>query len=105
MTIKRFFAKTTSEALRMVRDELGSDGVILSNRAVDDGVEIWALSNSDMSALLPPPERQKEDGQQQRRREESRNGLSPEVSAPAPDISKSAPENGPPIISAKGDPK
>ena len=93
MTIKRFFAKTTSEALRMVRDELGSDGVILSNRAVDDGVEILALSNSDMSALLPPPERQKEDGQQQRRREESRNGLSPEVSAPAPDISKSAPEN------------
>jgi len=93
MTIKRFFAKTTSEALRMVRDELGSDGVILSNRAVDDGVEILALSNSDMSALLPPPEHQKEDGQQQRRREESRNGLSPEVSAPAPDVSKSAPEN------------
>lgn len=93
MTIKRFFAKTTSEALRMVRDELGSDGVILSNRAVDDGVEILALSNSDMSALLPPPERQKEDGQQQRRREESRNGLLPEVSAPAPDVSKSAPEN------------
>ncbi|HEU4855539.1 MAG TPA: flagellar biosynthesis protein FlhF, partial [Nitrosospira sp.] len=66
------------------------------NRAVDDGVEILALSNSDMSALLPPPERQKEDGQQQRRREESRNGLyalSPEVSAPAPAVSRSDPEN------------
>ena len=99
MTIKRFFAKTTSEALRMVRDELGSDGVILSNRAADDGVEILALSNSDISALLPPPERQKENEQQQRRREESResrNGLyafSPEVSAPAPDVSRSEPEN------------
>lgn len=96
MTIKRFFAKTTSEALRMVRDELGSDGVILSNRAVDNGVEILALSNSDMSSLLPPPECQKEDGQQQRRREESRNGLyvlSPEVSTPPSDVSKSEPEN------------
>lgn len=96
MTIKRFFAKTTSEALRMVRDELGSDGVILSNRAVDNGVEILALSNSDMSSLLPPPECQKEDGQQQRRREESRNGLyalSPEVSTPPPDVSRSEPEN------------
>ncbi|MBN9132441.1 MAG: flagellar biosynthesis protein FlhF [Nitrosospira multiformis] len=99
MTIKRFFAKTTSEALRMVRDELGSDGVILSNRAADDGVEILALSNSDISALLPPPERQKENEQRQRRREESResrNGLyafSPEVSAPAPDVSRSEPGN------------
>ena len=93
MTIKRFFAKTTSEALRMVRDELGSDGVILSNRAVDDGVEILALSNNDMSALLPPPERQEEGGQQQRRREERKNELSPDVSATMSAGSKSMPEN------------
>ena len=56
MSIKRFFGKTTSEALRKVRDALGSDGVILSNRAADGGVEILALSNNDMTALIPPPQ-------------------------------------------------
>ena len=56
MSIKRFFGKTTSEALRKVRDALGSDGVILSNRAADGGVEILALSNNDMTAMIPPPE-------------------------------------------------
>jgi flagellar biosynthesis protein FlhF len=56
MSIKRFFGKTTSEALRKVRDALGSDGVILSNRAADGGVEILALSNNDMTAMIPPHE-------------------------------------------------
>ena len=42
MSIKRFFAKTTSEALRKVRDSLGPEGVILSNRSVDGGIEILA---------------------------------------------------------------
>jgi flagellar biosynthesis protein FlhF len=56
MSIKRFFGKTTSEALRKVRDALGSDGVILSNRAADGGVEILALSNNDMTAMIPPPQ-------------------------------------------------
>lgn len=55
MSIRRFFAKTTSEALRMVRDELGSDGVILSNRTVQGGVEILALGHGDIAALIPPP--------------------------------------------------
>ena len=59
MSIKRFFGKTTSEALRKVRDALGSDGVILSNRAADGGVEILALSNNDMTAMIPPPESEK----------------------------------------------
>lgn len=56
MSIRRFFAKTTSEALRKVREALGSEGVILSNRAMDGGVEILALSNNDMTLLLPPSE-------------------------------------------------
>jgi flagellar biosynthesis protein FlhF len=59
MSIKRFFGKTTSEALRKVRDALGSDGVILSNRAADGGVEILALSNNDMTAMIPPREPEK----------------------------------------------
>jgi flagellar biosynthesis protein FlhF len=55
MSIRRFFAKTTSEALRKVRDELGSDGVILSNRTVQGGVEILALANGDIAGLIPSP--------------------------------------------------
>ncbi|MBA4141787.1 MAG: flagellar biosynthesis protein FlhF [Nitrosospira sp.] len=54
MSIKRFFAKTTSEALRKVRDALGPESVILSNRSVDGGIEILALDQDAMTALLPP---------------------------------------------------
>ena len=53
MSIKRFFGATTRDALRMVRDALGPDGVILSNRAVDGGVEILALGAEDIAALVP----------------------------------------------------
>ncbi|SCX57912.1 flagellar biosynthesis protein FlhF [Nitrosospira sp. Nsp1] len=70
MSIKRFFGKTTSEALRKVRDALGSDGVILSNRAADGGVEILALSNNDMTALIPPPESEKAESAPQVHREQ-----------------------------------
>jgi flagellar biosynthesis protein FlhF len=54
MSIKRFFGTTTRDALRMVRDALGPDGVILSNRSVDGGVEILALGAEDITALMPP---------------------------------------------------
>jgi flagellar biosynthesis protein FlhF len=47
MKVKRFFAKTMQEALRSVRDEMGADAVILSNRKVDGGVEIVTAINYD----------------------------------------------------------
>ena len=53
MSIKRFFAKTTRDALHMVRDALGPDGAIISNRAVDGGIEILALGPDDITALMP----------------------------------------------------
>lgn len=57
MSIKRFVAGSTSEALRKVRDTLGSEAVILSNRAIGEGIEILALAHADMTALiLPEPE-------------------------------------------------
>ncbi len=54
MSIKRIFAKTTSEALRKVRDALGPEGVILSNRPVDGGIEILALRQDEITALMSP---------------------------------------------------
>ncbi|MDN5850080.1 MAG: flagellar biosynthesis protein FlhF, partial [Nitrococcus sp.] len=39
----------------MVRNALGPDGAILSNRTVDGGIEILALSPNDVTALMPPP--------------------------------------------------
>jgi len=53
MNVKKFTAASTREALRMVRDALGADAVILSNRPVNGSVEILALASDDMSSLAP----------------------------------------------------
>ena len=42
MKIKRFVGQDMRQALRMVRETLGDEAVILSNRSVDDGIEITA---------------------------------------------------------------
>ncbi|MBT0959638.1 flagellar biosynthesis protein FlhF [Denitromonas iodatirespirans] len=43
MNVKRYFAQTAREALRQLKEELGADAIVLSNRSVDGGVEIVAL--------------------------------------------------------------
>ena len=52
MKVKRFFAKTSREALNMIRRELGDDAVIISNRMVDDGNEILAIHGDDIDSLI-----------------------------------------------------
>jgi flagellar biosynthesis protein FlhF len=47
MKIKRFFASDMRQAIRQVRDELGSDAVILSNRSMEDGIELVAAIEYD----------------------------------------------------------
>src|SRR5437764_4550081 len=54
MNVKKFTAATSREALRKVRDALGPDAVILSNRPVDGVVEILALDNDDVASLSSP---------------------------------------------------
>lgn len=54
MNAKKFIAATSRDALLMVRTELGADAVILSNRKVDDGVEITALASADLARLTEP---------------------------------------------------
>lgn len=51
MNVKRYFAPTAREALRALKEELGADAIVLSNRAVDGGVEILALPADAVGAL------------------------------------------------------
>jgi flagellar biosynthesis protein FlhF len=51
MKIKRFFAADIRQAMRMVKDELGPDAVIMSNKSVDGGVEIVAARDFDEQVL------------------------------------------------------
>ncbi len=63
MRIKRFIAPDMRTALRMVREEQGADAVILSNRAVSQGIEVVAATDYDevlvqqalRSAAAPEP--------------------------------------------------
>ncbi len=48
MNVKKFFASTSREALHLVRQDLGPDALILSNRAVDNGMEILAVAQGDL---------------------------------------------------------
>lgn len=49
--VRKYYASSTREALRKVRDELGPDAIILSNRQVAGGVEIMAVSDNDAASL------------------------------------------------------
>jgi len=54
LNIRKFIGATSREALRLVREVLGADAVVLSNRTLDDGsVEIVALADRDLAALAP----------------------------------------------------
>ncbi len=54
MNVKKFSASSSREALRQVREALGPDAVILSNRNLNGMVEILALASDDMSSLAAP---------------------------------------------------
>ncbi|MBK6743235.1 MAG: flagellar biosynthesis protein FlhF [Hydrogenophilales bacterium] len=54
--IKKFHATTTRDALRQVRDELGANAIILSNRQSASGVEIIAVADLDMAAIAQQAE-------------------------------------------------
>jgi flagellar biosynthesis protein FlhF len=54
MNVKKFRAANTREALRQVRDALGADAIILSNRSADGMIEIMAVANMDVASLATP---------------------------------------------------
>lgn len=56
MKVKRYIAATSREALRKVKEDLGGEAIILSNRKTPAGVEIMALADTDMSNLVDTPQ-------------------------------------------------
>ncbi|ALM83201.1 flagellar biosynthesis protein FlhF [Bordetella sp. N] len=58
MNIQRFFAPTNREVMRLVRQALGPDALIISSRSVDGGIEVMATDPSalDDSGRLRRPE-------------------------------------------------
>jgi flagellar biosynthesis protein FlhF len=56
LNIRKFTGATSRDALRLVREALGADAVVLSNRSLPDGtVEIVALADSDFASITPAP--------------------------------------------------
>lgn len=51
MSVAKFVAANGREALRRVREALGPDAVVLSNRVVEGGVEIVAMTDSELGTL------------------------------------------------------
>ena len=51
MLVRKFYANSSREALRLVREALGVDALILSNRTSGRGVEVVAVSPSEVEAV------------------------------------------------------
>ena len=52
MSLKKFVAATSREALAAVKRELGEDAVVLANRRVREGVEITAMAGEAVDAVV-----------------------------------------------------
>ena len=57
MNVRKFIAATARDALHKVKELLGPDAIILSNRAIPGGVEIMAVAAGDMDMIAPTPVR------------------------------------------------
>lgn len=54
MNIRKFIGATSREAFRLVREALGPDAVVLSNRVTEDGsIEIVAVADGDLAKISP----------------------------------------------------
>jgi flagellar biosynthesis protein FlhF len=51
MSVRKFIAPTAREALREIRNVLGEEAIIISNRKVEQGVEIIVLDNEDIAQM------------------------------------------------------
>lgn len=82
MVVRRFFAANTRECLRLVREALGTDALILANRPVQGGVEIMAVAEHEMVTIAAEPSIEVADKAHHR---------SPAAAAPGTSTSNAAP--------------
>jgi flagellar biosynthesis protein FlhF len=66
MNVQRIFAKTSREALRKLKSELGDEAIILSNRPVEGGVEIVAMPAAEVAAISRQAELERKEMDQPR---------------------------------------
>jgi flagellar biosynthesis protein FlhF len=52
MKVQRFIGSTSGEALDQVRNALGPNAMILSNRSIEEGIEILACSENDFKDVV-----------------------------------------------------
>lgn len=52
MMVKKYSGKTTREALRKMREDLGSDAMILSSRQTPQGIEMVAMAQAEVNELV-----------------------------------------------------
>ncbi|TAK91791.1 MAG: flagellar biosynthesis protein FlhF [Burkholderiaceae bacterium] len=52
MMVKKYTGKTTREALRKMRDELGNDAMILSSKQTPQGIEMVAMAQAEVNELV-----------------------------------------------------
>ncbi|HMY07255.1 MAG TPA: flagellar biosynthesis protein FlhF [Accumulibacter sp.] len=55
MNVRKFIGATARDALRKVKETLGPDAIILSNRTIPGGVEIMAVAAREMETIVPAP--------------------------------------------------
>jgi hypothetical protein len=96
MNVRKFIAATARDALRKVKETLGPDAIILSNRGIPGGVEIMAVAARDMEMIVPTAER--EPGP---RRKEAAPGPSLEPHGERPAAPRQAPASAASATSAR----
>lgn len=52
MLVRKFYAPTSREALRLVKEALGDDALILSNRRAAEGIEISAVASGEVESVM-----------------------------------------------------
>lgn len=51
MNVRKFTARTSREALALVKQAFGPDAVVLSNKSVAEGVEVLAMAPEGMGQI------------------------------------------------------
>ena len=64
MTIKRYFAASARDALRKVKEDIGPDAIVVSNRSVRGGVEITAMSAASLDEISSRADASEQVGEQ-----------------------------------------